>query len=73
MFRHRKTNQAGFIYRFAIWIPTTRYGLYANFKDRVLEVAKNEIKDKCKLYFNYQEIRTRRKVIKISNVTEGER
>jgi len=48
-----------------------KYNLYSNFKNRVLEPAKNEIKElfnnrECDLYFNYSEIKQGRKITTIS-------
>lgn len=51
------------------------YLMYKNFKNKVLEVAKNELKDKSDIYFEYQEIKVNRAVksLKINILKNGDK
>lgn len=46
-------------------INNEQYPLYANFKQKVLNIAKNELKDKSDIYFDFEEIKQSRKIEKI--------
>ena len=48
-----------------IGIDDTQYKMYADFKRRVLVIAQKEIKSKCDIYFDYDEIKVGRSIGKI--------
>lgn len=44
---------------------TSAYNLYANFKNRILNPSNEELKEKTDIYFEYDEIKEGRKVVKL--------
>ncbi len=58
-------NKLGLKKNLDLGIEYDKYSRYNNFKKRVLEVAKKELKAKSNLYFDYEEIKSNKKVIKI--------
>jgi plasmid replication initiation protein len=51
--------------RYLLKIPDTKYTKYNNFKQRVLETAEKELREKSDIYFKYESIKTGRKITDI--------
>jgi plasmid replication initiation protein len=51
------------VLREILGIDSKQYPKYANFKQKVLLVAQKELKDKAEIFFEFEEIKERRKVV----------
>lgn len=51
--------------RWMLDLEKDKYPMYGNFKQKVIQVTKKELKDKSDIYFDFEEIKTGRTVVKL--------